>query len=1263
MPEPSPNPAVEQPVLASTVSMPSVAPTAAPAGAAGQAATLPASPALAAVSVPGYELLGELGRGGMGVVYQARHLALRRLVALKMILHGGLAPAADLERFRSEAQVIARLQHAHIVQIYEVGQRDGLPFLALEYCAGGGLDKKLAGSPLAPPAAAALVEQLAQAVQAAHTRGVIHRDLKPANVLLAEDGTPKITDFGLAKQLDETGRTRTGAILGTPSYMAPEQAGGKARELGPACDIYALGAILYECLTGRPPFRAATPLDTLWQVVHEEPVPPTRLNARLPRDAETICLKCLHKDPARRYTTAQALAEDLRRFQDGKPIAARPASPLEKAVKWAKRKPAQAVAVLVSVLAGTVLLAGGLWFTGELRQERDNAQNEREETRKARDAESERAGQLAGALIDVQAARTAEKERAQEVKQERDSTRAALKDAQRLLANNHIVLAENAWHHNGTAAIANDYLDLVPPDLRNWEWRYLRGIYHGGLFALYGPKWGVAVSGDGSRIVTTGMPTTVWDGRTGRALFHLPTGRHGATCVAISSDAGRIVTGVGRQLQVWDGRTGQLLFALDGHTDVVTCVALSGDDGRIVSGGRDRSVRLWDARTGKALHHFEGHTREVMSVALSYDGSRLVSCCQPGDMRVWAWDGQAGKPLPIDFRGLRDHVMAVALSADAQRIAGGLSTGSVCVWESNTGRLLHQMEHLVGADVDCVAFSGDGSRVVSGGVDATVRVWNSFTGQAEFALKGHTSYVNHLAVSQDGSRIVSSSADKTVRVWDGRPRPPALPLQGHPGYVSCVAVSGDGSRVVTGCSDTAVRLWDGRTGQIRHVFKGDFGGVKAVALSRDGSRCAAVTWNDLVRVWDTGNGKALFQLKEREVSGIALGGDGSRLIVANSDAGTVSVWDVRKQKVALKLEGTVRGVSSVAQSGDDRRIVGGIQSKGIRVWDASTGKMLLEWAGSASRVAINDDGTRIVSCGGTPANTVHVWDGNTGKLLHELKGHSIWVRCVALSPDGTRVVSGSMDKTMRLWDAGTGLALVELKGHQADVMSVAWSADGETIVSGSLDNTAFVWRPERPHRELAGPTDTMRDAAFSHDGSRVVGLASDQSVQVWDAPSGQLRLHIPAVKGTSLLRVAFGGDGTSIVATGFKGETIAWDARTGTRWPDEARPPAAQPRDTTPDGQFRLVIAGKRVLVVPTQLEESEWLRRRWLTLPDPEWHAEQRERFAMANNAIAAACHAFWEQKARGLLAFEAGDFLAAITHFDAAAALKPKAPAPPNK
>jgi hypothetical protein len=284
--------------------------------------SLPQPSPVPSATVPGYEILGELGRGGMGVVYRARHVRLNRHVALKMILSGGHASADDLARFRTEAEAVARLKHSNIVQIYDVGDAAGLPYFSLEFCPGGSLASKLDGTPLPPANAAQVVEALARAVHVAHRAGIVHRDLKPANVLLDADGTPKVTDFGLAKRLDAgaAGATRSGAIMGTPSYMAPEQASGETKRVGPAADVYALGAILYECLTGRPPFKAASSIDTIMQVVSDEPAPPARLNPTVPRDLEAICLRCLDKEPTRRYPSAAHLADDLARFIAGEPV-------------------------------------------------------------------------------------------------------------------------------------------------------------------------------------------------------------------------------------------------------------------------------------------------------------------------------------------------------------------------------------------------------------------------------------------------------------------------------------------------------------------------------------------------------------------------------------------------------------------------------------------------------------------------------------------------------------------------------------------------------------------------------------------------------------------------------------------------------------------------------------------------------------------------------------------------------------------------------
>jgi serine/threonine-protein kinase len=352
----------------------------------------------------GYEILGELGRGGMGVVYKARQIGLNRVVALKMVLSGAHASQHQLDRFRTEAEAVARLHHPHIVQIYEVGERDGLPYFSLEYLDGGSLSDQIKREPQAPDRAAKVAVQLARGVQYAHAHGIVHRDLKPANILFDADGVPKITDFGLAKKLEAgaSGQTQSGTIVGTPSYMAPEQARGEVRELGPAADIYSLGAILYELLTGRPPFHGATLLETLEQVRTQEPVPPRQLVPKVPRDLETIALKCLQKEPAKRYPSAQVMADDLARFLAGQPILARPVGTVERFVRWCKRNPRIAgltAAVIILLVIGTIVsstLAIGM------ARERNQKEAERLKAVEARELAETRRAEAEAAKLEAQ---------------------------------------------------------------------------------------------------------------------------------------------------------------------------------------------------------------------------------------------------------------------------------------------------------------------------------------------------------------------------------------------------------------------------------------------------------------------------------------------------------------------------------------------------------------------------------------------------------------------------------------------------------------------------------------------------------------------------------------------------------------------------------------------------------------------------------------------------------------------------------------------
>ena len=577
------------------------------------------APSLTPDAVPGYELLGEIGRGGMGVVYRARHLGLNRVVALKMVLAGSHARGSDLHRFRAEAEAVAQLQHPNVVQVYDVGEANGLPYLSLELCVGS-LAERLDGTPWPPKPAAELVETLARAVHAAHQAGILHRDIKPANVLLASGGReppgtdhaepggsrpplasfiPKITDFGLAKRMDGSGAgpTVTGAILGTPSYMAPEQAGrttsdGRSGIAGPAIDVYALGAILYELLTGRPPFVAASPLDTLLQVTRDEPVPPARLNPKTPRDVQTICLKCLEKDPGWRYSTAAALADDLHRYRNDEPITARPAAQWERAWKWAKRRPAQAGLIAVSVAAIVALLAGSWYFTGQLQIERDNAMWAMNNAKLSESAAIEN-GKLAG--------------------MHRERAEAEALNARR---NNYVLAmgqAQLAWQQAAVGRLKNllQAQNSKPgeQDLRGFEWHYWNHVARGAprtlrvndpnpilLSVAYSPdgKWLAALAGSGR--------VYLWDAMSLASGRVLDSGNQLPSSLAFRPDGRHLAVGSNKSLTVFDVGSGGVAWA-SALNELVNGLAYTPDGGRLIVRAANRTY-AFDAVNAHLLRIF-----------------------------------------------------------------------------------------------------------------------------------------------------------------------------------------------------------------------------------------------------------------------------------------------------------------------------------------------------------------------------------------------------------------------------------------------------------------------------------------------------------------------------------------------------------------------------------------------------------------------------------------------------------------------------------
>jgi WD40 repeat protein len=1015
-------------------------------------------------AVPGYEILGELGRGAMGVVYKARQLALRRLVALKMVLAGAHFGPTELKRFNAEAAAVATLQHPNIVQVYEVGYHEGRPYLSLEYVENGSLAQRLNGIPWQPVAAARLVERMARAMHYAHGRGIVHRDLKPANILLTTDGLPKVTDFGLAKQARPgASMTQSGTVIGTPSYMAPEQALGKTREVGPTADVYALGSILYELLTGRPPFRAETSVDTMLKVASEEPVPPSRYHTRLPRDLQTVCLKCLEKEPRKRYASAEALADDLRRFADHEPIRARPVGPMERAYKWARRRPT--AAALAALGAFTILLCfAGVTFLW------------REEARQHAD--------MARAEKDV---------------------REALQDAQAHLYANRIALAEREWLANNPVR-ARQLLEECAVERRQWEWHFLDHLCHSDLGTLHNdnqlPVLSMSFDAEGKYLAAADsfQALTVWDSATGAKKAHYPGARGGRVVATAFYEGMLLDAAVGRSVCIRDLAENKVVKdlrfpnAFKVSIPRPSVVTFSADRKKLALGG-DRTV-VWNLETG-AVDFIPGPPTRATALAFNPSGDRLAIASAPtlvdrvGLVTIWDLSGAAEK-TKVEYHKHTGTVNALAFSEDGELVASGGADRSVHVWRAADGS---QKSVFLGHkdQITALAFQPHlqgNQAVASGGKDRQVILWDALTSQELFTIRGHQQPITCLAFSPDGLRLATAADDGLIKLWDavGGQECRVLHLEQPP----CVAYSPDG-RMFAAATSTEIRLWSAEPGKMVNP-NGRFQKlalpnrlpISAMAFSPDGKRLAlarttpeAGSETTLVHVLNTATGDVLLKLPaSKSEYAIAYSPDGRLLASAGHD-GLIRVWDADGHEIT-RLEGHKDLVYGLAFHPGSRLLASAGLDHSVRVWDLDTATVrfvLLGHNGPVRAVAFGDEGRVLASCADIfrsedivpNQGELFLWSMETGKEERRLTGHTGKINALAFTPDQpltsaadhhrkVRLASVSEDQTVKLWDPWTGREVLTLRDHTGDVKGLAFRPDGWQLATVSTaDQTVRLW--------------------------------------------------------------------------------------------------------------------------------------------------------------------------------------------------------------
>jgi WD40 repeat protein/serine/threonine protein kinase len=1025
-----------------------------------------------------YQVVRVLGKGGMGTVYLAQQSGLNRPVALKVLKSSD--KYEELVRFRQEASMAARLKHPNIVQIYEVGTAEEGDYLAMEYVEGGTLASQIGQGPLEPRDAATLVTQVVDAMAHAHAAGIIHRDLKPANILLSGEFNsanlgsstavephsssnpssgsrtttslpiPKIADFGLAKRIAASVKiTQTGIAVGTPAYMSPEQARGMAT-VDHRTDVYSLGVILYECLTGSPPFRGPGPVVTLALVCGKEPVPLRQIQPRVPRDLETICLKCLEKDPGRRYPTATELGDDLRRFLAGKAVLARPINPIQRTLKWATRNPDNAFLLGMIFFVLVVGLVASLW---QMNRANHFARDAGEKTELARHnlglMETEKNRADGNAITARNEAEDAKKARDAAVRQSHIA-----KSAQHATL---LALGQFAGANQDFAELERS-LQVSPKEFRgSLEHGIIQGWVHRKGKVCTGFKGAVLclhLSGDGKRIVTGDGDgkLKIWEAETGSEVLSVDAHPQSVVnSVRFNHNGTRIISGgTDNLVKIWDAMSGRLLRTVEEHNDPVNCVCFTRDGKRVVSGSNDNTIRIFDAESGEQKHILKGHTGLVTCVCLTPDDTRVISGSKDQTIRIW--DAQSGEEKQI-LRGHASDVRSVCVNGDGSRAFSSDSHGFIRIWNLHTGKEIRSFKTHFGPIPSLLFHQRDQSIILC--AEQVVRVWDTQTEQEKGTFKWPDISLSCVGISDDGSRIATCGKD--LRIWNLRVSPETKSIQGNSHSVYHLAANAEGTVIAIGSEGGSIHIWDANRGRVRHHIQGQ-GDIRVMCLNADGTTLMTGNRAGNLKVWDcaTGVERVIAQAEFDQVSCGCLSHDERKIITGGLD-GIVRIWAVDGGEVTKKLSGKNGPVSRICVSRDGKTIVTANLNK-LAVWDVESGNELFSLDADqvlVDSVCISKDGRRIFSGGFD--RTIRVWEIETRQEIMALGRHTNAITSICLSEDGTRLISGSSDNTIRIWDVETGIEKLTLSEHRSGVRGVCLCRDGKQIISVSADHSIKIW--------------------------------------------------------------------------------------------------------------------------------------------------------------------------------------------------------------